>query len=227
MIIFPALVARTVPTLAVRGLGNPRFFRSRFDSGVACDGGVSSRGGVGSGDKEDSSDNELIDDGEPGIDIVRGGVSASNSSASTRLVDNFDSMPTGAVPLTRFATDCELSEDADDSSNVRFGDRYDRGGSDEEVGKGYGRGMGIRMGETDIESSTSGKGDGEREAGKGICDGVVDTGGSRSSVTGGLDAAELRLSSALVLPFAGGLENDLEEGRLFVDLCTTVASSSS
>ena len=40
-----------------------------------------------------------------------------------RVVDSFDSMLVGSAALARFATDCELSEEADDSSNVRFGER--------------------------------------------------------------------------------------------------------
>ena len=62
---------------AVRGFGSPSCFRSRFVSvRSSSDGG----GGVASGDEID--ERELIDDGDPGTDIVRGGVSMEPSSRS-------------------------------------------------------------------------------------------------------------------------------------------------
>ena len=78
--------------------------------------------------REERLDRELIvDDGEPGADSVRGGVSMSPASALTLISAALvcDSLESGAseVARTRLASDCELSEEAEDSSNVRFGDR--------------------------------------------------------------------------------------------------------
>lgn len=85
-------------------------------------------GGVGSGEEIDES--ELILDGEPGAESVNGGVSMSPSpSSGARLsgervsAAEVSSSMAPATPLWRLASDCELSDDAEDSSNVRFGDR--------------------------------------------------------------------------------------------------------
>lgn len=155
--------------------------------------GGNTGGGEGSGE-EGRDDRELSDaDDDPELD--RSGVSISASSTSM-------SGPCGALPATerslsravlddgrdelfcRFDALWELSEwsceDADDSSNVRFGDRYERASlaSNGRVGAGDGTG-----------DAREGNGETERDTGRGICDGVC-----------GSDASAW--ASAATLPFA-------------------------
>lgn len=120
MTILPAL--RFAAADAARGFGRPSRLRWRAVSGFSSrslrDGG----GGVASGEEMDES--ELMEDGEPGAESVSGGVSMSPSSrlSGERMSAGKASCEREAL-LCRFAIDCELSEDADDSSNVRFGER--------------------------------------------------------------------------------------------------------
>lgn len=67
--------------------------------------------------REDSDESSLIEEGEPGVDIVSGGVSMSKSGLSRDMIE------TGFELFALFGTDCKPSEDADDSSNVRLGER--------------------------------------------------------------------------------------------------------
>jgi hypothetical protein len=104
--IFPTPFVAT----AERGFGSPSFFLSRLlREGSSGGGGVDSR--------EESDESSLSDDGDPGADIVNDGVSRSKSGFSREEPDG------DLVLFNRLGSDCELSEDAEDSSNVRLGDR--------------------------------------------------------------------------------------------------------
>ena len=151
MMILPA------PTLgpAATRLGSPSCFLCRFVRGEDC---LGSSGGGGVDSREDSDESSLNeDDGEPGVDNVREGVSMSKSGFKREVPEG------GFEPRTRF--DCwELSDDADDSSKVRLGDRYNLAGLGGDGGRGYGMG--------DAEGNSSMDGDGERDIGSGTCEGV-------------------------------------------------------
>lgn len=82
--------------------------------GEVCRSG--SGGGVDPGDEE-RDDSSLMDEGEPGVDMVSEGVSMSKSGLS------LDAVSADFEFFARFGIDCEPSEDADDSSNVLFGER--------------------------------------------------------------------------------------------------------
>ena len=134
ILILPALCFGTAGDV-MRGFGSPSCLRSRFVS-VRSGGG-----GVGSGeDSDDIDDSELRDNGEPGTDSVRGGVSSDSSSPSMPRGDRVSvrnaSCDGRDALLCRFAIDWELSDDADDSSNVRFGERYMREGLGGDEGSG-------------------------------------------------------------------------------------------
>lgn len=142
MTIFPALAFVSQSFFAIRParvLRSPSRFRcrrvgERSSCGGGGGGGDNISSSISSSSEEEIDDSELIEDGEPGADSVSGGVSISASSNSVASA-NFESGGRVAL-LTRFAADCELSEEADDSSKVRFGDRYVRDGEVE--GRGYG-----------------------------------------------------------------------------------------
>lgn len=112
-----------------------------------------SSGGGGVDSREDSDDNSLNeDDGEPGADSVKDGVSISKSGFRREEPEG------GFEPRTRLDC-CELSDDAEDSSKVRLGERYSLAGLGGDGGRGYGMG--------DTEESSSKGGDGERDNGNG------------------------------------------------------------
>ena len=132
MTILPALRVRAVvlATAAALGLGRPSFLRWRLVSGFYA--GGSGGGGVGSGD--DMGDSELTESADdPEAD--RSGVSMSSVSICRSLLDRADAVVDSSLSVeagreelfARFAALCELSDaacdDADDSSNVRLGDR--------------------------------------------------------------------------------------------------------
>ena len=219
MMILPAL-ARAPPTGASRCFGKPSFLRSRLvktRSTSICTGAASaSAAGIGAGlgsRENDNVESELIDeDGDPGTEYMSGGVAISPSPSSWPAlsvgagVDIFESVLLGAteVPRTRFATDCELSEEAEDSSKVRLGERYSREGSGDAGRSGYAGGV--------RDAVDSGMGDGDRESGRGTWAGVsgIDTGSGSSA---GCGASDPRRRSAFVLSFAGGFENDFDGPR--------------
>lgn len=75
MMIFPALA------LTFRVLGNPnRFLSLRVSLGGSGEGSGSGSGGGGDAAGDGTDDRELIDDGEPGFDTVKSGVSISSKS---------------------------------------------------------------------------------------------------------------------------------------------------
>ncbi len=78
----------------------------------------------------------------------------------------------GRDAFALFAALCELSEEAEDSSNVLFGERYPR--LDSSSGSGYG-----------IGDCKDGVGEGDREEGRGIWEGVDGNGGVFSSTVAG------------------------------------------
>jgi hypothetical protein len=177
-------------------------FRSSRDGGG---------GGVASGDE--IVDSELMDDGEPGADSVSGGVSMSASSRS-RLSGERASITEVSWGdrdelLCRFAIDCELSEEAEDSSNVRFGERYIREGLGGLAGTGYDR--------KERDDDASGRGDTERERGRGTWDGVREA---------AADKAE-GLRVRLVCAFVGLLATTLDAGFFRAGDTGTGAGSSS
>ena len=204
MTILPALrfgvVASGEPK---RDFGKPSFLRSRF-VGCCCCCCRSSReggGGVASGDEID--ERELIEDGEPGAESVSGGVSISASSTRSAPSDGRISAAVASSAgdrdelLWRFAIDCELSDEADDSSNVRFGDLYIRDGLDDVSVITYARGS------TTCEDDASVRGDTDREEGSGTCDGVKRAVACEIVLDG---LSEERLTFAFVALFATTLD---------------------
>lgn len=175
MTILPALLrvfAVALATSAARGFGRPstlRCLRVSWRSGVTWR-GTSGGGGDGAGDGADES--ELVDARDE-LDTESSGVSGSSSTCMS--IGSAGAAVTGAsgfarddgvrdALLARFAAFCELSDwrdDADDSSNVRFGERYARA-------------SGLEMGASAAAGSTRGcvDGDGERDMGRGTWDGV-------------------------------------------------------
>ena len=167
--IFPALRVRgaVLPTRAARGLGSPSAFRWRRVRRFST--GGSGGGGVAAGDGTD--DSELTESAEE-PDADKSGVSRSSASIVTTLLraGAADSTSTALVEddarlLTRFAAPWELSEtcdDAEDSSNVRLGERHAWGSSPDTEGNV----------DACEEGAVEGGGEGEAEPGSGIWAGV-------------------------------------------------------
>lgn len=196
MTILPALRVRAPvrPTAATLGRGSPSFFRWRRVRGFST--GGSGGGGVADGE-EDSDDSELTESADdPEAD--RSGVSMSSVSMVKSLparadvfVDSVFKVEGARQELfARLAALCELSEvacdDAEDSSNVRFGERYECGSNDGIAGNA----------DACDDGAEVGGGEGEVEIGNGICEGV--DGSASSSVIDKTGASTFFGSRALV-----------------------------
>lgn len=212
-------------TTRARDLGSPSALRCLRVNGF------SGGGGLGEGeDKGDSEDSEENPEGE------RPGVSASGSTMLTSTSMSLSSSGSCASGGTTSCDKCEgdgfrlralldavseVSEDAEDSSNVRFGDLYGRGSRSELMLGIVGYGGGVVR--DDDGGSDEPAGEGERERGRGIS---VGAGGGGAGETGamftgfGVDLRSLRLvgvvtlegclEAGLCLPFGGAGEGDPE-----------------
>lgn len=190
------------PATRVRGFGNPSALRCFFDKGF-------SGGGLGKGeDKGDNEDSEVNPEGESP------GVSASGSTMLTSTSASLSSSGDcsgGAMSCDKREGDgfrlralldtvSEVSEreDADDSSNVRFGDLNGLGSRSEFMfgTVGYGGGV-VRDDEGASEESL---GEGERESGSGTCVGADGVGEVAVIFTGfETDLRSLRLVGVVTL----------------------------
>ena len=160
--------------MCVRGLGNPSALRCLRVNGFSGGGGLGE--GEDNGDREDSEENP---EGEsPGVS-ASGSAMLTSTSTSTSLSSSGSCGSGGAVSCDKREGDgfipralldavSEVSEweDADDSSNVRFGDLYGRGSRRELTFGIIGYGGGV--GRDDEGGSDESAGEGEREIGRGI-----------------------------------------------------------
>ena len=209
--IFPALVPFP-PETGGRCLGSPSALRCLRVSGFSGGGGLGE--GEDSGDSEDSEENP---EGEsPGVS-ASGSTMLTSTSTSLSSPGSWDSG--GAMSCDKREGDgfrlrallgavSEVSEweDADDSSNVRFGDLYGRGSRSELMLGIIGYGGGV--GRDDEGGSDEPVGDGEREMGRGISVGAGGGGGvgEVAAIFTGFDAGLRSLRLVEVVAVEGCLE---------------------
>jgi len=187
--IFPAPFP---PETRARDLGNPSTLRCLRVNGFSGGGGLGE--GDDNGDREDSEENP---EGEsPGVSASGSAILTSTSTSLSSAIScdsggamSCDKREGGAFRLrARLDAVSEVSEweDADDSSNVRFGDLYGRGSRSEPMLGiiGYGGGVG-----RDEGGSEEPVGDGERDMGRGISVGAGGGGvGETAAIFTGFDA---------------------------------------
>ena len=207
--IFPALVPFP-PETWTRALGSPSALRCLRVNGFSGGGGLGE--GEDNGDSEDSEENP---EGEsPGVSASGSAIltSTSSSLSSSGSCDSGGAMSCdkreGVAFRLRALLDAvsEVSEweEADDSSNVRFGDLYGRGSRrDPMLGiVGYGGGVG-----RDEEGSEEPVGEGERDMGRGISVGAGGGGvGETAAIFTGFDPDLRSLRLVGVVTLEGCLE---------------------
>lgn len=197
--------------MCVRGLGNPSALRCLRVRGFSGGGGLGE--GEDKGDREESEENP---EGEsPGV----------SASGSTMLTSTSMSLSSSGSCDSGGATSCdkregdgfrlrarlyavsEVSEweDAEDSSNVRFGDLYGRGSRSELMLGIVGYGGGVVR--DDDGGSDGAEGEGEREGGSGISVGAGREGvGEVAAVLDGFGASLRSLRLVGVVTLGGCLE---------------------
>jgi hypothetical protein len=198
--IFPEPTSFPLTTCA-RCFGNPSALRCFFDKGF------SGGGGLGKGeDRGDSEDSEVNPEGEsPGVStsgstmLTSTSASLSSSRGCSGGAMSCDKREGDGFELRALLdADSEVSEreDADDSSNVRFGDRYGLGSRSEFMLGIVGYDV-VRDEEGDSDEST---GEGERESGSGTSVGAGGVGEVAAMFTGfGIDLRSLRLVGVVTL----------------------------
>ena len=200
------------PDTCARGLGSPSALRCLRVSGFSGGGGLGE--GDDNGDSEDSVENP---EGEsPGVS-ASGSAILTSTSASLSSAGSWDSG--GAVScdkreggtfrlraLLDAVSEVSEWEEADDSSNVRFGDLYGRGSRSEPMLGivGYGGGVGMDGG-----GSEEPVGEGERDMGRGISVGAGGEGvGETAAIFTGFDPDLRSLRLVGVATVEGCLEMD-------------------
>ena len=200
------------PETWTRDLGSPSALRCLRVNGFSGGGGLGE--GEDSGDSDDSEENP---EGEsPGVS-ASGSAILTSTSTSTSLSSPGSCDSSGAMSCDKreggafrlralLDADSEVSEweEADDSSNVRFGDLNGRGSRSEPILgiMGYGGGVG-----RDEGGSEEPAGEGERDMGRGISVGAGGGGvGETAAIFTGFDADLRSLRFVGVVTVEGCLE---------------------